>query len=69
MFPDAIRIVCLRDPRDIAASFLRIGQRQQEEGKASKYQQRDIHFIANKILASYAPLMKGAQPPAPSRPL
>lgn len=25
IFPDAIRIVCLRDPRDITASFLRIG--------------------------------------------
>ena len=29
LFPQCIRIVCLRDPRDIAASFLQIGQRQQ----------------------------------------
>jgi len=64
VFPDAVRIVCLRDPRDITASFLRIGQRQPTEGKLSKYQNRDLQFISNKILTSYAPLMKGAQPPS-----
>jgi hypothetical protein len=63
VFPGAIRIMCLRDPRDITASFLRIGQRQQTEGKRSKYQRRDLQFIANKILASYSPLMKGAHSP------
>ncbi len=50
LFPDAIRIVCLRDPRDIAASFLRIGQRQQKDEAPSKYQKRNLYFIAKKIL-------------------
>jgi Sulfotransferase family len=63
IFPEAASIVCLRDPRDIAASFLRIGQRQQTNGKPSKYQRRDLNFIAKKILASYAPLMDGGPPP------
>jgi len=58
VFPGVICIICLRDPRDIAASFLRIGQRE-GEGSGSKYQRRDISFIGKKILASYAPLFQG----------
>jgi hypothetical protein len=61
LFPQCIRIVCLRDPRDIAASFLQIGQRQPTEGKPSKYRKRDIGFTANKILGAYAPWMDSAQ--------
>jgi hypothetical protein len=63
VLPAAIRIVCLRDPRDIAASFLRIGQREPREAQASKYRRRDIHFIANKIVASYQPLLERRAPP------
>jgi len=59
IFPDAIRIACLRDPRDIAASFLRIGQRERPEDQPGKYGRRDIHFIGKKILGSYASLMGG----------
>ncbi len=63
VLPEAVRIACLRDPRDIAASFLRIGQREPREAQASKYRRRDIHFIANKILASYEPLLGRRAPP------
>ena len=56
LFPEAIRIVCMRDPRDIAASFVQIGQRQNET-KPGKYEKRDILFISKKILASYQPLL------------
>jgi hypothetical protein len=61
LFPGAIRIVCIRDPRDIAASFVQIGQRQNET-KPSKYERRDIHFISNKIMASYQPLLAAVPP-------
>jgi Sulfotransferase family len=64
VLPEAIRVVCVRDPRDIAASFLRIGQRQQQEAQASKYRRRDVHFIANKILSSYEPLLGQRAPPS-----
>lgn len=60
LFPQCVRIACLRDPRDIAASFLEIGQRQ-HEGKPGKYRKRDIGFIASKILGAYAPWMNSAQ--------
>jgi sulfotransferase family protein len=56
LFPEVIRIVCMRDPRDIAASFVQIGQRQNET-KPGKYEKRDILFISKKILASYQPLL------------
>jgi len=56
LFPEAIRIVCMRDPRDIAASFVKIGQRQNET-KPGKYERRDLLFISKKILASYQPLL------------
>ena len=61
MLPHAIRIVCLRDPRDIAASFLRIGQRE-TGGEAGKYRRRDIHFIGKKIVDSYGGLLEGPSP-------
>jgi hypothetical protein len=65
LFPRSVRIVCMRDPRDIAASFVQIGQRQQSGApKPGKYERRDINFISKKILASYQPLLHGAAPNA-----
>jgi Sulfotransferase family len=61
LFPQCIRIVCLRDPRDITASFIQIGQRQPTKGKRGKYRRRDVGFIANKILAAYLPWMESPQ--------
>jgi hypothetical protein len=57
VFPEAIRIAALRDPRDIAASFLRIGQRERQDAEAGKYRRRDIQFIGKKISGSYAELI------------
>jgi hypothetical protein len=61
IFPECQRIVCVRDPRDIVASFLRIGKREGPEA-TSRYSRRDIHFIAKKVLASYAPLTGASSP-------
>ena len=62
LFPRSVRIVCLRDPRDIAASFVQIGQRQVSDTKPGKYERRDINFISKKILASYLPLLQEGNP-------
>jgi hypothetical protein len=59
VFPDAIRIAMLRDPRDIAASFIRIGQRKGQSGEAGNYRRRDLLFVGRKILGSYERLMQG----------
>jgi hypothetical protein len=58
LLPNAVRIACLRDPRDLTASFLRIGQREKREGEPGKYRRRDIDFISKKILSSYTALMQ-----------
>lgn len=42
-------VAVVRDPRDIAASFVKIGQRQIAAGETSKYTKRDIGFICGKI--------------------
>jgi len=62
LLPHCLRIVCVRDPRDIAASFVQIGQRQ-DDPSAGRYKKRDISFISKKILASYQPLMDAGEPP------
>jgi hypothetical protein len=61
LFPRSVRIVCLRDPRDIAASFVQIGQRHSAT-KPGKYERRDIKFISKKILASYLPIIQEPKP-------
>ena len=70
VLPQCIHVVCLRDPRDIAASFVQIGQRQaattQSMVRPSKYEKRDISFISQKILASYLPLLRATEPPSAS---
>jgi hypothetical protein len=54
----------MRDPRDIAASFVQIGQRQSAATKPGKYERRDINFISKKVLASYMPLLHEGRPNA-----
>lgn len=63
LLPEPVRVVCIRDPRDIAASFVQIGLRQRAGGKQTKYQKRDIEFIAGKILTFYSPLLNSKQTP------
>ena len=58
IFPDAIIVVCVRDPRDIAASFLQIGYRQSEQNVTSKYRSRDVGFICKKIVSAYSDLLQ-----------
>ena len=41
---------------------MRIGQREPEGGRASKYRRRDIPLSVKKIAASYASLIPGSEP-------
>jgi hypothetical protein len=58
LFPQATFIACVRDPRDIAASFIDIGQRQPIGGVPDMYQMRDIRAISHKISAAYSSLSR-----------
>jgi Sulfotransferase family len=60
VFPQAVSIVTIRDPRDIASSFVKIGERENREDKPDKYAMRDMGFVSKKIMASYEPVVDGA---------
>jgi Sulfotransferase family len=62
IFPQAVRIVSIRDPRDIASSFVKIGERENPGDKPDKYALRDMGFVSKKIMASYQSLLDGARP-------
>ncbi len=50
-------VAVVRDPRDIAASYVKIGKRQIAAGETSKYTRRDIGFICSKINESCQQLL------------
>jgi protein-tyrosine sulfotransferase len=56
VFPQCVRVVCMRDPRDIVASFVQIGQRE-TAAKPSKYKARDIYAICRKVSSCYQLLL------------
>ena len=55
LFSRSVRIVCMRDPRDIAASFVQIGQRLSAATKPGKYERRDLTSSARRSLRPISP--------------
>jgi hypothetical protein len=62
VLPEATRIVCVRDPRDIVASYVKIGRRQAMSQQRTRYSRRDLPSICKKINAAYQPLLDGSAP-------
>jgi protein-tyrosine sulfotransferase len=62
VLPEATRIICVRDPRDIVASYLRIGWRQAVLQQRTRYSRREIRSMCKKINAAYQPLLDGSAP-------
>jgi hypothetical protein len=54
--------MCVRDPRDIVASFIRIGERQVRLRQETRYSRREISFICKKINASYQTILNDDMP-------
>ncbi len=52
--PDWRFIVSLRDPRDVAASFLQVGQRQIELGQRAVYTEQMLPLILQEYCAAYS---------------
>ncbi len=53
--PKVHMFLMVRDPRDIVASFIQIGNREKPTGADTKYTRRDVLWIIGKIRASYEP--------------
>ena len=55
LLPDSKFIVILRDPRDVIASMIRVGESLKEEGKRHFFQNRDIERLCEHYRAFYQP--------------
>ena len=62
LLPGVQHMVCVRDPRDIVASFVKIGQRQTERGIVTHYSKRNLDFICRKITTSYQSVLADSTP-------
>ena len=56
VFPECTRVVCMRDPRDVVASFVQIGRREAAESP-DKHKARDVSLICRRVSLSYKPLL------------
>jgi len=53
LFPEATCVFCIRDPRDIASSFLKIEQREKAMGRERKrYRNRNLFLYCTKVKRS-----------------
>jgi hypothetical protein len=58
LLPETPLVISLRDPRDIAASFIEIGQRQSAAGEVrTKYARRDLAHMLRKLGSSHGQLL------------
>ncbi len=65
VLPEAKFLFCVRDPRDVVASLLKIGQRELAAGnEIDRYAKRDVQSMCNKILKSYRAIDEEALPRA-----
>jgi len=53
LIPESLQILCVRDPRDIVASYMKIGERDKENNIRSRYSVRDVDYICGKINQFY----------------
>jgi Sulfotransferase family len=56
VFPECTRVVCMRDPRDVVASFVQIGRREAAESP-DRHKARDVSSICRRVSLSYKPLL------------
>lgn len=61
IFPDVKFIMSVRDPRDIVASMIEVGERQQSMSGRNQYP-RDVDELASRVIRLYAPCLKCRDP-------
>ena len=56
--PDMVFCICVRDPRDIVASMIDVGKKQEAKGRPNQYP-RNIERLAKMVYSSYAACLLG----------
>lgn len=62
LVPGCITFLCVRDPRDIVASYLKIGSRNEDTTDDSPYSRRDLNYMCRVISAQYEAYLDGRCP-------
>jgi hypothetical protein len=58
ILPDSNLFLCVRDPRDIVASYIKIGIRDKKNSENNQYADRNISFICKRINQAYNTILK-----------
>ena len=62
LVPHARFIISVRDPRDIIASMIQVGERMQASGQQHFFQQRNMPLLCQQVLSFYAPGLNNQNP-------
>lgn len=62
LVPESIFLLMVRDPRDVIASMVEVGQKQAQIGQRYLFTQRNIPELCQHFLAFYAPVLNISDP-------
>ena len=62
LIPDAKFLLIVRDPRDVAASLIQVGERMKSQGRENEFSTRDMDAIARHYKSFYEPAMRTPTP-------
>lgn len=58
LVPEAVFLLVVRDPRDVVASMIRVGQKQEQSGQPAFFSNRDMPALCRHFLSFYQPCLE-----------